>query len=554
MGANRKSRREPELVPPLDFHPPSNGEFCPVPPTPRAVEAEKRFWRMVEDNHRRLGMTRREFALSSCGMAAALLAINQAACSSSGKTGSGQRVTGGGAGCGPMGCGPSSGGNAGVGLGGNGAGMSPSGGTSGGTMSGAGMGASGMSPGGSSGAGGAGAGGSSSGGFAGYMVDAGMIEDAGMADAGMMPTGDFVFDVQTHVSTEIEEPWDGVPPDERALDFIMQIFVQSETDIAVLSGPPGARELGPPNVAARAQVQELINGLAGRRLLIHANAEPERGASELDYMSELAELYDHSAWKVYPHEGNQLLDSDEIGPAFVGRARELGIHLVAAHRGLWNNDGYTGNGSPLDVVRTAAAAPDLDFLVYHSGYERMTDENHAYDPDADDHFGVDRMIRALQESSIGPDGNVYAELGSTWANIMTEPEQAAHVVGKLLLALGPDRILWGTDCVYNGIPQSQIVAFRMFQIPEPMRETYGYPELTPEIKAKIFGLNAARLYGVDIAEMRREISEDDVTALRTAFLHDPSSVPVPDRRRYEGPRTRRDFFQLLKRDRFYRHG
>src|SRR5688500_9694369 len=109
MGTNRKSRREPELVPPLDFHPPSNGEFCPQPPTPRAVEAEKRFWRMVEDNHRRLGMTRREFARSSCGMAAALLAINQAACSSTGKPGPSQRATGGGAGCGPMGCGPGTG-------------------------------------------------------------------------------------------------------------------------------------------------------------------------------------------------------------------------------------------------------------------------------------------------------------------------------------------------------------------------------------------------------------------------------------------------------------
>jgi predicted TIM-barrel fold metal-dependent hydrolase len=324
--------------------------------------------------------------------------------------------------------------------------------------------------------------------------------------------------------------------------------------VAVLSGPPGARDLGPPNVAARAQVQELINGLAGRRLLIHANAEPERGASELDYMSELAELYDHAAWKVYPHEGSLLLDSDELGPAFVERARELGIRMVAAHRGLWDNGGYTANASPRDVVRAAAAAPDLSFLVYHSGYERMTEEDHPYDPDAADHFGVDRMIRALRESQIGPEGNVYAELGSTWANVMTEEEQAAHIVGKLLLALGPDRILWGTDCVYNGIPQSQILAFRMFQIPEPMREAYGYPELTHEIKAKIFGLNAARIYGVDIAEMRREISADDVTALRMAFLHDPNSVPVPDRRRYEGPRTRRQFLQLQKRDRFYRHG
>jgi predicted TIM-barrel fold metal-dependent hydrolase len=532
MGIHRKSRREPDLLPPLDFHPPSNGEFHPLPPSARAIEAERRFWQMVEDFHRRLGMTRREFVRSSSGMAAALLAINQAACSKSSRPGSGSSSMGE-AGCGPQGCGPGAGAGGGFGAGGG------SGGASGGSMNEA---------------GGSSDGGPSGGGGGGYMVDAGMVEDAGMADAGMMPTGDFVFDVQTHISTEIAEPWESIPPDERALDFITQIFVQSETDVAVLSGPPGARDLGPPNFAARAQVQELINGLAGQRLLIHANAEPERGASELDYMSELAELYEHSAWKVYPHEGDLLLDSDELGAPFVERARAIGIRMVAAHRGLWDNGGYTSNGSPADVVRTAAAAPDIDFLVYHSGYERMTAENHAYDPNAADHFGVDRMIRALAESEIGSDGNVYAELGSTWANLMTEPEQAAHVVGKLLLALGPDRILWGTDCVYNGIPQSQITAFRMFQIPEPMREAYGYPELTAEIKAKIFGLNAARIYGVDVNAMRSEITADDVTALRMAFLHDPDSVPVPDRRRYEGPRTRRRFLQLLERDRFFRHG
>ena len=34
-------------------------------------------------------------------------------------------------------------------------------------------------------------------------------------------------------------------------------------------------------------------------------------------------------------------------------------------------------------------------------------------------------------------------------------------------------------------------------IPDPMREQYGYPALTDDVKAKIFGLNAAKLYGVD---------------------------------------------------------
>ena len=529
MSKNRKSRQEPVLVPPLDFHPPSNGEFCPIPPTARAIEAEQRWLQMVEEKHRRLGMTRREFAASSMGMAAALLAINQAACSSARKTSTQGASGSAGSGCGPAGCGMGSGGTSGMGTGGSGGGMSSGGG------------------------GGGSGGGTSSGGAAGYMVDAGMTEDAGMADGGMMGE-EFILDVQTHISTEITEPWDMPPPDARALDFITQIFVQSDTDVAVLTGPPNARDQGAPNVAAKAQVQEIINMLAGTRLLIHANAEPERGAAELDYMGEVAEAYNPVAWKVYPHEGSLLLDSDELGPPFIERARELGVRMVAAHRGLWNNGGYATNGSPRDVVRTAAAAPDVNFLVYHSGYERQTNENHAYDPNAMDHFGVDRMIRALQESDIGPDGNVYAELGSTWANIMTEPEQAAHVLGKLLLALGPDRILWGTDCVYNGIPQSQIVAFRMFQIPVAMQDQFGYPEITPETRAKIFGLNAARIYGVDVAATRRAITADDVDTLRTALLEDPNSVPVPDRRRYEGPRTRRQFLQLQKRDRFYRHG
>jgi predicted TIM-barrel fold metal-dependent hydrolase len=391
------------------------------------------------------------------------------------------------------------------------------------------------------------------GGSAGFMVDGGMTEDAGMADAGMM--GDeFILDVQTHISTELEEPWDSMPPDERALDFITQIFVMSDTDVAVLTGPPGARALGAPAVAAKAQVAEIINRIGGPRMLIHANAEPARGAAELDYMSELAEEFSPSAWKIYPLSGSMRLDNDEIAPAFTERARQLGVLMVAAHRGLWQNGGYTSAGSPLDVVRTAAGAPDINFLVYHSGYESQTNENHAYDPNAMDHFGVDRMVRALRENDIGPDGNVYAELGSTWANIMTEPEEAAHVLGKLLVALGPDRILWGTDCVYNGVPQSQIAAFRMFQIPVAMQDQFGYPEITPEIRAKIFGLNAARIYGVDVAATRTAISADDVSGLRFALLHDPDSVQIPDRRRYEGPRTRRDFLKLLKRDRFYRHG
>jgi predicted TIM-barrel fold metal-dependent hydrolase len=72
-------------------------------------------------------------------------------------------------------------------------------------------------------------------------------------------------------------------------------------------------------------------------------------------------------------------------------------------------------------------------------------------------------------------------------------------LGKLLLAVGEDRILWGTDSVWYGAPQRLIDAFRAFRIPERMQEEFGYPALSDVAKAKILGGNAARLYEIDAA-------------------------------------------------------
>ena len=76
---------------------------------------------------------------------------------------------------------------------------------------------------------------------------------------------------------------------------------------------------------------------------------------------------------------------------------------------------------------------------------------------------------------------------------MGRPDEAAHVIGKLLATFGEDRILWGTDCIWFGSPQDQIQAFRAFEITPEYQDKFGYPALTAEIKRKIFGLNAARV-------------------------------------------------------------
>jgi predicted TIM-barrel fold metal-dependent hydrolase len=79
---------------------------------------------------------------------------------------------------------------------------------------------------------------------------------------------------------------------------------------------------------------------------------------------------------------------------------------------------------------------------------------------------------------------------------MRAPETAAHVLGKVLTAVGPGHVLWGTDSIWYGSPQPQIEAFRTFEITPEYQERFGYPALTPEVKAGILGRNAARLYDI----------------------------------------------------------
>jgi predicted TIM-barrel fold metal-dependent hydrolase len=186
---------------------------------------------------------------------------------------------------------------------------------------------------------------------------------------------------------------------------------------------------------------------------------------------------------------------------------------VCSHKGISN---LVPAGSPRDVGPAAAAFPDLDFLIYHSGYEIPSGAAPEEGPysDATAHVGTNRLVKSLREAGIRPGANVCAELGSTWFCLIRRPEEAAHVLGKLLLAVGEDNVLWGTDSIWYGSPQPAIDAFRAFQIPAELRDRYGYPELTAEVKAKILGRNAARIYGIDLAAARS--ARDDLDWLREA--------------------------------------
>jgi predicted TIM-barrel fold metal-dependent hydrolase len=293
-----------------------------------------------------------------------------------------------------------------------------------------------------------------------------------------------------------------------AAEWATLVFGTSETAVALLTSTPGSvadNVLTNPQIAAARDIMARY-GAAGR-VLTHTIVHPNVGPAELEQMAAWREDLSPSGWKVYTlygpptsasPTGGWFLDDDEIGMPFLEQVRALGPKLVATHKGLGGPipDASVAAASPRDIGPAAAAYPDIDFVVYHSGYERNPDgEEGPYDAAAA-HSGVDRLIATLASVGIGPGGNVYAELGSTWFLMLRRPAEAAHVLGKLLVALGPDRILWGTDSIWYGSPQPLIDAFRAFEIPRSFQEQFGYPALTFETKEKILSHNARRVYSV----------------------------------------------------------
>ncbi|MGI9308957.1 MAG: amidohydrolase family protein, partial [Gammaproteobacteria bacterium] len=331
--------------------------------------------------------------------------------------------------------------------------------------------------------------------------------------------------------------------------FVREMFLDSDTDIAVLTFTPSTEDDMPLTTDEAAATREMVDAMDGtHRLLMHGRVIPNLDG-DLARMAELADTWDVCAWKTYTQYGHQpdsgwWLDDEEYGLPLAEEARKHGVKVICVHKGLplpppSMSDANKHFGSCRDVGPAANANPDISYIIYHSGFDPAIKEG-PYAP-SEDSFGVDSLVQTLIENDIPPNSNVYAELGSTWRYVMRNPEQAAHVMGKLLKYVGEDNVVWGTDCIWYGSPQDQIQAFRSFQIAEEVQDKHGYPALTSALKAKIFGLNAAVPYGIDTTEIAGAMQSDTVQRARAEYSEqrDPSFLTY-------GPKTRREFMLLRK--------
>jgi len=251
------------------------------------------------------------------------------------------------------------------------------------------------------------------------------------------------------------------------------------------------------------------------------------GKSELEEMQRQAEKLKINSWKMYPGtmigSGAYWLDDEKNTYPFWERTRKLGIKNVCVHKGLPLGLFNEQHCHPKDVEKAAKDFPDLNFIIYHSAWNPTAPSatrpegaasNPQYIP------CTSELIEIVRKNRLK---NVFFELGSTWNYLsMSSGVQAMHMIGQVLdLPGGEDLLIWGTDSIWGGSPQSQIERLRRFQISDEVAEKYSYKKITPEIKAKVFGFNAANLYKIEIRAQRQAIKGDKIAEMKQEYDRAP---------------------------------
>jgi uncharacterized protein len=219
------------------------------------------------------------------------------------------------------------------------------------------------------------------------------------------------------------------------------------------------------------------------RFILNTSWDPRDGEAGLEKLEEKVEKWGVKGVKLYTAEwrgdsrGWKL--TDPWAERYLDKCRELGVTNIHVHKGptIWplTRDAF----DVADVDDAATSFPDLTFIVEHCGVPRLEDF----------------CWIGVQEA------NVWGGLAVVAPFIHTRPRWFAKAMGELLYWLGEDRITWASDyAIWH--PKWLVERLVAFQMPEDMTDEYG--ELTPAIKRKVLGLNAARLYDIEVPEELRE--------------------------------------------------
>jgi predicted TIM-barrel fold metal-dependent hydrolase len=232
------------------------------------------------------------------------------------------------------------------------------------------------------------------------------------------------------------------------------------------------------------------------RFLLCGSFDPRDEEKGLDAMRQMMAEYPISGLKLYTAEwrgssrGWRL--NDPWAYKYLELGQTLGIKNVHVHKGPTVYPLSIDAFDVRDVDYAATDFPDLNFIVEHVGLPRL-----------DDFCWI-----AAQES------NVYAGLSVAMAFVHLRPRYFGEIMGNLLFWLGPDKLCFGSDYAI-WTPKWLIEKFMAYQMPDDLQQEY-HVDLTLDVKRKILGENAARLYGIDVKAQAAKLSGDAIAVARAS--------------------------------------
>jgi predicted TIM-barrel fold metal-dependent hydrolase len=178
--------------------------------------------------------------------------------------------------------------------------------------------------------------------------------------------------------------------------------------------------------------------------------------------------------KMYTPE-DTYIDDKQLWP-FYKKVSDLGVP-IALHTGwCWVPPNLSKYCLTWQLDEVATTFPDLKIVAYHAGWPSYHEMN---------------MIAAVHP-------NVYVGLSVLLSWCITAPRRAAEIIGEAVQFASADKVVWGTDyCNSDIMIKYAAEGFRDFQIPKDLQEGYGFSPLSEEDKKKIFGLNMAKLLGIE---------------------------------------------------------
>jgi predicted TIM-barrel fold metal-dependent hydrolase len=187
----------------------------------------------------------------------------------------------------------------------------------------------------------------------------------------------------------------------------------------------------------------------------------------------------------YQEDGARPLKLDDELLPLVEKAHSLGAENIAAHKTFPIGPVGAHHFGVEDIADIATQFPDIRFEIVHP----------------------DRMFLDQTKFILGNYDNVWANFETSIGYMYLQPRRFATILGELLLFGGADKLLFAT-----GVPQIHphqvIVDFWNYQFPDEIREEYGYPELTDEMKRKILGENLLELYDWDRSALEEAVESD----------------------------------------------